>query len=896
MINVYESLVSTKPIEQHDASGVTVLQWLRDAAGHDGSERVAVAINGKPLPLPAWGKTVIGHDDVVDVYPLPKKISKSDVLGFVTGGASILYDPKNYRRVGREARRALGLKPSIPGAPKMPGQGSALDAVNVQANTARLGEVVRQSFGENRIYPDYLNPPRRWYETARDQHMRVLLCVGAGEYDIPANQVKIGNTPLLALGDNASFTVYPPNANLSEEPAHEWWQPAAEVDGTSSAAGLELDATSSYSEPSLYEKVSLSGKTMVFTPAFVATGWEVGMQLSVAPVMPYDWAQDDGDEEEGRWYLSGNFDAIAPIVPNERIEVRVDEESAIYEIDSYDVVENKLYLKTTAGAPVDDIGFVGVGAASVGRVGFLYEVTNLTTAGFIWFIEVERIDDSGDIDASWQGFVTPVTDVDFTIALAGTSTSKGWTGPFTLTNQGRSTDKIELDFFFPEGLVKYNDKGDRQSTSQTVQVQWRQIGAPTWNTVDYSFSASTPDQVGYTREITLPSKMAIEMRAKRTGDGSGDKVRNKVLWQAARVKYDAPTSYPWTTIAIHLASSKKLSSTSESMFNLVARRRIREVTDDGYGAVSATRSIAAAVAEIAAQAGYKERDIDWAALKDLDDLWASRGETFNHAFSQTTVADALSTVLGAGMGALTLHDGVLTPLRDGKRTTFEQAFSAQNMTRGLVRSFIGKSRDEFDGVDVTFRNAENGFEEETIKIRLEGDFGLKAEEVTLEGVTDYVQAWRIGMRMRMAQKYQRWSYDFSTELEGLNCNYLSYISITDEVEGFSQSALVAYAHKSGDNVTIGITEPIELSGQLMCAWRNDKGELIGPFDCELQGQLLVVATDKAPEREWHFYLGTVDKWAFPAIVEEVTPSNLEVRISAVNYDERIYQYDDEVPN
>src|SRR5690625_2523576 len=165
MINVYESFMSTEPSEQHDASGITVLQWLRDAAWHDGSERVSVSVNGKPLPRQAWGCTTIGAEVSVDIYPLPKKGSEKYLGAVIAGGASLIHNPKNYRRAGREVRRALGLKPSIPGAPKMPGQGSAMDSLNAHASTARLGEVVRQSFGENRIYPDYLNPPRRWYRS-----------------------------------------------------------------------------------------------------------------------------------------------------------------------------------------------------------------------------------------------------------------------------------------------------------------------------------------------------------------------------------------------------------------------------------------------------------------------------------------------------------------------------------------------------------------------------------------------------------------------------------------------------------------------------------------------------------------------------------------------------------
>src|SRR5690606_16791518 len=121
--------------------------------------------------------------------------------------------------------------------------------------------------------------------------------------------------------------------------------------------------------------------------------------------------------------------------------------------------------------------------------------------------------------------------------------------------------------------------------------------------------------------------------------------------------------------------------------------------------------------------------------------------------------------------------------------TFEQPYTPQNMTGPLVRQFSARKPDDFDGVDVEYTDGIT-WQKETVQCRLPGDLGLRVEKIKVEGVTDKTRAWRIGMRQRMIQKYRRWGYRFSTEMDALNSRYLSYVPLQDDVPGYGQSALM----------------------------------------------------------------------------------------------------------
>ena len=74
MIKVYASIGPCEPIEEHEADGITVGQWMagQTAAYKPGDHQpVSISVNGELLAPSKWAKTLITSADDVAVRVQP---------------------------------------------------------------------------------------------------------------------------------------------------------------------------------------------------------------------------------------------------------------------------------------------------------------------------------------------------------------------------------------------------------------------------------------------------------------------------------------------------------------------------------------------------------------------------------------------------------------------------------------------------------------------------------------------------------------------------------------------------------------------------------------------------------------------------------------------------------
>lgn len=992
MIRVFASITDEKPAERHEWSG-TLMEWLAENVGDiDPSQPqpIGVTLNGKMLPPQEWEDEVIHSDDVVDITVQPR-------------GVELLIGAISLRETFRPLINAL-----IPDIPSTPEAGRAIDLANAKANRARLGGVVPEILGSHKRYPDYLLPPHRKFVSTRTQNLRLFMCIGQGEYNIPISGVKVGDSQLTSL-DGASYTIYEPGADVSADPAAEWWHETREVGGTSTGnSGLPLRGTSNVSNYPNSTTFTFSGDT-ISIPAGAGdfpSGWDSTLTVRVEQYLDYEIVSGSPRDiirgpldqlgpfvgmvieiagPNAGTYVINSYTASVPDAPGSASTLTGSAAPSRYDYDvtpvtftvslsgadqsitfntdltdlsglltelngqldasitAQDDGTGKVQLVeagppysgnpiTVSGTTTDVFGASPVGVTgdetttaapaeitlnyesgdpvsgltpdaarmAIGYLDMLYLVDGATTST----IELTRLDDQGDPDVSWPGFDT-ITTTDADIYVVGSTASVGWAGPFVACPEGKTTDTIEVDVFFPIGLAYVSGDGGIGYSTQQTQIQYRETGtADPWTTVTIDYANNTLDQIGYTHTIGIPSAIRPEVRMRRSGEPSTQKGRRDVEWQGLKAKIDAPTSYPWTTMSVDLDNSSRISTQSENQINVIAERKIPVLSGGSWtGTNEETRDIIPALRYIAEGVGMPQ---DQAELIALDSLYKSRGDTFDYVFNETTVRDAMKKVLQAGSAELTVEDGTIKPVRDGERTEFEQGFSPQNMIGGLSRSFSSHRPDDPDGVDVEFTNRDT-WASETVECRLPGDLGNKVEKIKLEGVTDRTQAWRIGMRRRRAIKYRRWEYRFDTELEGLNAGYMSYVPLLADQEGYGQSShMVSISDAGGGNALVVVTEDMDWTGTgHVVAFRNEDGEVVGPFSATIgaNDRQIVAAI---PPVDWpdlskrqeppHVYFGTSEKWHFPALVQAVEPSGpLQVGIRAVNYDERVYADDDNSP-
>lgn len=885
MIRIYASKLGGEVVEQHEAACCTLDAWLSANVSNYtrmDSPPISAHLNGELLSVEDWSRVVIAEGDTLDIYPEPK----NDTF-------NLLFNPAFHSKIGI-------MQFFMPETPKQQdnnkGKGAELDAATTRGNQVKVNGVIREVAGRRKIYPDYLLPMHRYFSSPREQWVEMLLCIGKGKFDIPASRVQVGDTPLISLGSDAEFTIYQPGSDLSAEPIAQWWHSATEVGSTSTGtAGLELKATYAV-EPSPDASTYLFDGDTITIPSGAGAfpdGWAAGMIVRIVAQQTYTVVDGGADRDT----LQGSLAWMAPFV-GMVIEVAGGFRGS-FVVHSYTPgagAPDEITFNYLDGSPA--VGFpAGEVSLSLGYAGLRYRLTAASSTA----IAVERITDTGATDpVVWPGF-DPFSSTTATIYLDASTQEGDWCGPFAACPSGELASAIEWDVFFPGGLMYVGPDGwVAPSWSVTVELQYRDMeGSGAWTSETRTYSNSTTDQIGFTEKINFASPVRPEVRMRRIGAASGESgISDEVQWYGLRANLPIKKAYEGVTvIAVKIRGGNRVGSKSEQLVSVEATRVLPVRSGNGtWDVESPTRDIVPFIAHVARSIGYTDDDLDMPELERLGAVWSARGDYFDFiADSSRTVKQVLSDAMAAGFADLTIDRGRIRPVRDEPRTTFEQGYSPQNMTDELTRQFKARKPDDFDGVDVEYTDGIT-WQKETVKCRLPGDIGRRVEKVKVEGVTDRTRAWRIGMRQRLIQKYRRWGYQFSTEMDALNSRYLSYVPLQDEV--YCQSALML-SYSGG---IVESSEPLRwVEGvEHVVAVRRPNGTVSGPYQAVRidDYRLSITGLDFEPDTSWgieppHLYFGLVDRWSYPALITDIRPSGTDgASVEAVNYAPEIYQFDD----
>lgn len=280
---------------------MSIEEWLKSLAPsyeRRESPPISVVLNDEVIEQHLWHKVKFKPADLLQIYREPKGTDPFSITFALFKGAKAVLK---------------SIMPKMPGMPSSAGtqQGDPLTEASAKGNKVKLGDPVRQIAGHQRVYPSYLTQPRRYHLAPRDQRVEMLLYIGEGEYEVPSTKVKVGETPLISLGADASFTIYPPGADLSADPAHINWFNVPEVGASSSgSAGLELTMATELTRSATASAYQFVGDT-ISVPAgsgqFPAD-WSNGIIIRV--MSPYTYTVIDGGA--GRDIIRGPLEMLNP--------------------------------------------------------------------------------------------------------------------------------------------------------------------------------------------------------------------------------------------------------------------------------------------------------------------------------------------------------------------------------------------------------------------------------------------------------------------------------------------------------------------------------------------------------------------------------------------------------
>lgn len=866
----------------------TIAKWLDETleAGYTPGDFMPVSftVDGEIVYESEWPEFVIRPKDNVVVCIEPRGTDPFSITIALFAGVKAVFGM---------------LMPKLPGTPNSPGQGETLASGSAKGNKVKLGQPIRESFGTSRIYPDYVVNPRKYFSDPLTQWLELGLSIGVGRYQISANNVRIGDTPIIALGNQGSYQIYQPGASVSANTAFDNWYPAPEVGSNSTgAAGLELGPATAITQNPVSSSYVFNGYNITIPSGAGAfpDDWTVG--LTIRAVVPYDYTVTDGGGIL-RDVITGPLEMLNPST-GDLVEV-AGTNAGQYEVFSYTGGGTpSMTLNFAEGAPANGL-VTGAGSAAIGPSGLRFRIT----ARVGNTITVDRLTSSGSIDSSFPGF-DPLTTTQALISVDSSSLEGGYRGPFPICPDGEVTDTVEWDVFYPEGICSITSKGAVLGQAVTYAVEYRDMAiGGAWTTLLYENYAMTLTQLGYTNRLILPYPMRAEIRMRKIYplDGSIN-LHAKIQWYGLRSKLKAVTSYPGiTTIGLRIQISDRISSQTENQVYVIGTRILPTRENGSWQPETATRQLAPAALYALKTLGYTDSDFDLVEWDRLNETWKSRGDTFNISVdSESTAFQFVNDVLAAGFAEMTLDRGRVRPVRDEPRTTFEHMYTPHIMTENLVRNDqLPGQLDDYDGVDLTYTNSTT-WADEIIEFRLPGDAGSFVEKIEAKGVTNPIQALRIAARHRRIQVYRREQFSWGTEMAALNSRYLSYCSVSDDVPGYGQTSLLVGFTSGNGLVLLESSEPLDWSagGHHVAALRRPDGTLSGPYTATRVDdyRFTVPALDFAPDTTWeieppHIQFGPVNRWSYPVLVTSISPrGTTSATVEAVGYNDEVYLDDD----
>lgn len=803
-IRIYPSRLPGEPLETHEHGATTIHQWMKRNVNEyraDMKHPIAIEVDGKNIPAVAWLDYAISQGSDVRIYPVPHGAVALAWIAVAVSVASVAY--------------ALFFAPSAgdPGSYSS-GIGNSLDVNPAKANSARLGDPIRELFGRRRIYPDYVVPPVTRFNREDPTVMTVemFVALGMGKFSFNEGDQRVGSTPVSSLEDGFSSTTYPPGTNVSGDRRSENWFNSTEVGGTASGSGLDMAQTAPGTDDIVAKSMTASGSTVTFnglsdidddvTTVDLPAAWVPGYVIEL--IVPDQFVvTNDGSYSR---LTSDNLEEIAPFVG---MPVTIWYNSVDYDLfvasytphaDETSTTSEVTASVTLAYDSENGTAFTGIPEGlirlSLSHSGYEYQIADVDGAS----LTIERLV-SGVIDHTWPGFVAR-TVLDFD--ASGINQNDSWMGPFLACPENETADMLEVNFFFPNGICGYNDKGKKKSRTVTWEIQYRVYGSGSgWTSKTGSYTLLNINGLGFTERITLSAPGLVEVRCRRTNEQGQDNSRDNMYWQALRSRLlTRPSSYAGvTTMGVTVETGGKLAAQSDRRVNVVATR----IYDNG-----ASRSISGALKYIGDSLGLA---MDTEAIAALETAyWTPGNEFFDHeAIDSTSALEVLQKVANAGKSYFLLSDGHASVAREGVKP-WSGVISPHEMVENLQVGFSAPSNDDYGGVDVTYINGTT-WAEETVQCRTpDNPTPTKVEDYKLDGVLDRDRAYQIGMRRLMKYLLQRLTFSTTTELDALCYNVGDRLILTDDIPGNQTvSTLIESMETNGDLTTFTVTELLDWS-------------------------------------------------------------------------------------
>ena len=385
-----------------------------------------------------------------------------------------------------------------------------------------------------------------------------------------------------------------------------------------------------------------------------------------------------------------------------------------------------------------------------------------------------------------------------------------WHGPFPVNPPKTTTDQIQIDIIFPSGLYHQTESSGIISFSVIIKSQRREIddlGVAKGDWVNNTSKIAThSDSTArrYTWSFDVPEGR-YEFRLARTAHANPGQntISNAMNWKSLKSRITSPVHNTYsdlTLLAVKIKATGNLGQNSFNKVNCIVSGRaviptspafIRPSPRPGDWIDPDSRSIGIVLWNLCKDAGLKDSEIDWLALRNLNFIWDGRGDKFDGIFdSQETLMKALNKVAKVGRAICFVKDGKMRFVRDSHSTDAVASFYPSNIVKNSFGIKLAPINDKIlnNGLILKYFSSitwkwEEIFNHHTPRGKSLVFSSKRAptgnEEIfTLFGCTSEAQAKREAWYIFFSNLYRRCLINFQTGLEALSLYYGDTIGIT----------------------------------------------------------------------------------------------------------------------
>lgn len=231
-----------------------------------------------------------------------------------------------------------------------------------------------------------------------------------------------------------------------------------------------------------------------------------------------------------------------------------------------------------------------------------------------------------------------------------------------------------------------------------------------------------------------------------------------------------------------------------------------------------------------------------------------------------------------------------------------QMFGMGNIIAGTFQEEFLKVADRANCVEVTFTNADADYQRDVLTIygeTYDSDGYAKTAQLTMDGITDYKQAYREGKYQLMCNKYQLRTVSFEADIDAIASTVGDVILVSHDVPKWAYSGRVEAVDDDKITLPCYVTDTSK-SYRIQYRKQNDN---IYTKDCSIVSStedgwtvISVSDTSNMPEIGDVFDLAIANIGSKPFVIKSITRSQeFRRRITAIEYAEELFDESYDIP-